>query len=135
MQSCKNVSGLSHIIYDICIVGKKITYGSRKKKVLFLVARPLRPLTPSPSPYVAIGTFFLTLKKVLFLRSTPVQPPPPFRGPATKKELLFCGFPHCLHRLAKSKTRIQSAELRKQQSRYISILHYSLVQLIFRGFS
>ena len=35
------------------------------KKVLFLVARPLRPLAPPPG-LVAIGTFFLTLKKVLF---------------------------------------------------------------------
>ena len=38
--------------------------GSRKKKVLYLVARPLRPLVPSLG-LVAIGTFFLNL---FFLR-------------------------------------------------------------------
>ena len=36
------------------------------KKVLFLVARPLWPLAPSPLGLVAIGTFFFTFKKVLF---------------------------------------------------------------------
>ena len=36
------------------------------KKVLFLVARLLRPLAPPPLGLVTIGTFFLTLKKVLF---------------------------------------------------------------------
>ena len=35
--------------------------GKPQKMVIFLVARPLRPLTPPPLGLVAIGTFFLRL--------------------------------------------------------------------------
>ena len=34
------------------------------KKILFLVARPLRSLAPPPFGLVAIGTFLMTVKKL-----------------------------------------------------------------------
>ena len=44
---------------------KSVQSGKPQKNVLFLVARPLRPLAPPPLGLVAIGTFILTLKKFL----------------------------------------------------------------------
>ena len=76
----------NNIIYmEFTIVIREV-----EKKVLFLVARPLRPLAPHPLGLVAIGTFFHTLKKVLFsLVAHPFSPHPPLSVPATKKIIFF----------------------------------------------
>ena len=61
------------------------------KKVLFLVARPLRPSAPPPR-LSGHRNFFPYIKKVLF--SLVAQPfNPPLSGPATKKRTFFCGLP------------------------------------------
>ena len=57
----------------------------QNKNILFLVARPLRPLAPPPSlGSVAIGTFFLKLKKKSRLASPPLLVARPLR-----KELIL----------------------------------------------
>ena len=55
-------------------IDRKMSKGSRKKiKVLFLVARPLRPNDPPPPraqwPHFWGGIFFRVLKKVFFITS------------------------------------------------------------------
>ena len=62
--------------YQLCVYPwTSFSSGIREaaKKVLFLVARPLRLLAPPPLGLVALGTFFLTLKiSSFFLSGTPV---------------------------------------------------------------
>ena len=64
-----------------------ILYGKPKKKVLFLMAVPLRPYFPFPSSLMAVGTFFFKF----FLNGQPFTPLPR-NGTAIKKNV-FCGFP------------------------------------------
>ena len=68
------------------------------KKVLFLVARPLRPRAP-PLDLVAIETIFLTLN-FFFSVAHPFSPPPPLSGPATKKRTLFAASPRSVDLIA-----------------------------------
>ena len=63
------------------------------KKLLFLVARPLRPLAPLLG-LVALGTFFLTSKKFFFSLVAHPFSPTSLSGTATKQRTFFCGSPY-----------------------------------------
>ena len=70
--------------------GIKTILGKPQKKVIFLVARQLRPLAISPPPGLkAIGTFSPTLKKVLFSLVAKRPPPPLIVARPLRKELFF----------------------------------------------
>ena len=71
-----------------------IYLGKPQKKVIFLVARPIRPLVPpAPLGLVAMEPFFPYIKKsFFFLSGTPVKPPSPLSGPAPKKITFFLFF-------------------------------------------
>ena len=77
-------------VKNTCIFAQKkqpIAKGSLKKKVIFLVARPLRPLAPPPLRLCGHRNIFPYIKKsYFFLSGTPVQLlPHPLSGPATEK--------------------------------------------------
>ena len=76
------------------------------KKVLYSVARPLRPLAP-PLRLVAIGAFFITFKKVLF--SSVAHP---FNGPAKKERTLFAASLIHIFPSAKNEISIVCHEIR-----------------------
>ena len=62
------------------------------KKVIFLVARPLRPYPPPPSLVATFfgGGFFLEFQKKFFLLSgQALSPLPPLTGQESKKKNLF----------------------------------------------
>ena len=65
-----------------------IREAANKKKGVFLVVGPLRPLPP-PSGLVVIGTFCIALKKVVFLLVVRGFTPPPLSGTNTKKTTFF----------------------------------------------
>ena len=71
---------------------------AKRIKVLFLVARPVRPYHPPPlelSGHIFLGDFFSELqKKFFFVSGQALTPPPPLGGRATKKRTFFCGFPN-----------------------------------------
>ena len=68
--------------------------GSRNKKVIFLVARTLKPYSPSPlefSGHIFWGKLFLELKKSNFFLSGQALPPPLLV--ATLKKTVFLRLP------------------------------------------
>ena len=86
-ERVKVIVNMSNLVLIISFAAANMWIREAAKKVIFLVARPLRPLAPRPLPsaLVAIGNFFLTLKRVIFsLVAHPFSPPPPLSGPAIK---------------------------------------------------
>ena len=72
---------------SFCIIGKNKYLERSRKKVLFLMARPLRPPRASWTHFF-VGIFF-RVKKKFFFSGPAFTPLPPLSGRATKKKTLF----------------------------------------------
>ena len=83
------------LLYDIQI--EFFSKGSRKKKVILVMAGPLRSNPPPPSSLMAVETLERWKKrfkkKFVFLNGPALYPTPLLMARPLREELFFCGFP------------------------------------------